>query len=414
MEPQPGSDASPRYNRQVNHATAGEAVISPAPSSGKALAGFLLTGFLFALLGAVLPAWGYHLDPPRFPTVGNYFLAVAAGVILSARLSAPISAHKGVRFQLILACSLGCAGLLSLALVAPPAPWQWRIPGLFGIGVAAGLLNSGLFHAIAAAYSRDPARTAILGGIYYGLGCLAATILVAGTFYAYTVPGILILMAIVPGMFAGIYSQMRPASKAMPVRRSFREVFRDFRSLAAVLFALLLFFQFGNEWSIAGWLPLYLVRRLGISPPASLWLLALYWLALLIGRVALVPVLPRMRHWRLLGGSVLAAMFGCLLLASTNNKFGAGAALVLLGGGFAGIYPLVAEEIGRRFPYYHPIFFSGIFSFALFGGLIAPATLGYAAALWDIGVVMALPLLGTFVVSALVGLIWLESKVTGR
>jgi hypothetical protein len=74
----------------------------------------------------------------------------------------------------------------------------------------------------------------------------------------------------------------------------------------------------------------------------------------------------------------------------------------------------VAEKIRGRFPYYNPVFFSGIFSFALFGGLIAPATLGYAAAIWGIGIVVAIPLLGTCMVSALLVLIWLEAKVTGR
>ena len=388
--------------------------MAPAPSAGRALAGFLLSGFLFALLGAVLPAWGYHRDPPEFITVGNYFLSLAVGVIASNPLSAPILARGGLRFQLVFACAVGCVGLLFLAFVTPPAPWPWRVLGLAVIGLAVGLLNSGLFHAVSAGYGREPARTAILCGIYYGLGCLAVTLLVAGTFYAYTVPVILILMAFVPGLFAAVFARAPIASSPFDAKTDMRQVFRDFRSLGAVLFALLLFCQFGNEWSIAGWLPLLLVRRLGMSPPASLWLLAMYWVALLVGRVAAVAVLPRVRHGRLLGGSVLAAMSGCLLLASTNNQFGAATGVLLLGGGFASIYPLVAEKIGRRFPYYHPVFFSGIFSFALFGGLLAPATLGYAAAAWGVGVVMALPVLGTCTVSALLGLIWLELKVTGR
>jgi hypothetical protein len=47
--------------------------------------------------------------------------------------------------------------------------------------------------------------------------------------------------------------------------------------------------------------------------------------------------------------------------------------------------------------------------------LIAPATLGYAAAgLGDVRVVIGIPLVGTFLVVALLLLIWLESKVTGR
>ena len=388
--------------------------MAPAPAAGGALAGFLLSGFLFALLGAILPAWGYHRDPPEFVTIGNYFLSLAVGVTASVWLSRRILRRRSLRFLFVFACALGCAGLLSLAFIAPLAHWLWRVFGLAAIGLAVGLLNAALFHGIAAAYAQDTARTVGLGGIYYGLGCLAVTLLVAGTFYAYTVPWILILMAMAPGIFALLYARRAPVAAAPVVQPDIRQVLRDFRSLGTVLFALLIFFQFGNEWSIAGWLPLFLVRRLGISPPASLWLLALYWTALLVGRVAAVAILPKVRHSRLLTGSVVAALSGCLVLARTDNRLGAGIAVLFVGGGFASIYPLVAEKIGHRFPYYHPVFFSGIFSFALFGGLVAPATLGYAAAAWGIGVVVALPLLGTCMVSALLLLIWLEAKVTGR
>jgi MFS family permease len=132
------------------------------------------------------------------------------------------------------------------------------------------------------------------------------------------------------------------------------------------------------------------------------------------GRLIAVAILPRVRHARLLFGSVLASLFGCLILFSTNNAFGAATAVFFLGAGYASIYPLVAEAIGRRFPYYHPGFFNGIFSLALMGGLLAPATLGYAASRWGVGVVVGIPLVGTFLVMALLLLIWLESKVTGR
>ncbi len=390
---------------------------APVPSPGRALAGFLLSGFLFALLGALLPAWGYHRDPPEFITIGNCFLSLAVGVIAAHQLAAAILARKSLRFLLVFACAVGCAGLLSLAIATPPVHWGWRMPGLSAMGLAVGLLNAGLFQTIAASYSRDTATAAAWGGVYYSIGCLIATLLVAGTFYIYTVPSILILMALAPGLFAGLYMRLATTPTGSIVHTDFRQVMRDFRSLGAVLFALLLFFQFGNEMSIAGWLPLFLVRRLGMSPPASLWVLAMYWTALLVGRIAAVVALPRVRHSRLLGGSVLAALFGCLLLARaswTGSRSGAGTGVLLLGAGFASIYPLVAEKIRGRFPYYHPVFFSGIFSFALFGGLVAPATLGYAASEWGIGVVIAVPLLGTCMVSALLLLIWLESKVMGH
>jgi hypothetical protein len=74
----------------------------------------------------------------------------------------------------------------------------------------------------------------------------------------------------------------------------------------------------------------------------------------------------------------------------------------------------VAEAIGRRFPYYNPGLFNGIFSFALMGGMMAPATLGFAAEHWGVSAMVWIPLLGTSMVFVLLLLIWLESKVTGR
>lgn len=392
--------------------------MSPQPanaaSCGKALAGFLLSGFLLALLGAILPAWGYHRDPPDFTAVGNYFLSVAVGIVVATQLARRIMARRGLSFLLVFACTLSCVTLICLALVSPQASEWWRVAGLLTLGISAGLLNMALFYAISPGYQADAAGTVNKGGIWYGLGCLTATLLVAGTFYAYTVPSILLFMAVVPGIFAGIYANSSYTAPPEGAHPTVREAFEDFRSPGAVLFALLLFFQFGNEWSIAGWLPLLLIRRVGLSPSTALWILALYWLFLMTGRLGAVAILPRARHGRLLLGSVLAALFGCLILFSTNNAFGAATGAIFVGGGYASIYPLVAEAIGRRFPYYHPGFFNGVFSMALVGGLLAPATLGYAAARWGVGVVIGIPLFGTCVVMMLLLLIWLESKVTGR
>lgn len=159
---------------------------------------------------------------------------------------------------------------------------------------------------------------------------------------------------------------------------------------------------------------LFLIRRVGLSPSAALVNLAMYWLFLMAGRLGAVAILPRVSHGRLLLGSVFSALFGYLILYSTKTGFGAASAAFFLGAGYASIYPLVAEAIGRRFPYYHPGFFNGIFSVALLGGLLAPATLGYAADAWGVGVVVLVPLLGTCMVTVLVPLIWLVSKVTGR
>jgi fucose permease len=384
---------------------------NPPASGGFILAGFLLSGFQMALLGAILPAWERESEAPQFIAFGNDFLSLAVGIVIAALASRAIIGNRGLTFPLVFACALSCLSLGFLGFTSP----EWRALGLLGLGAGAGLLNTALFLALTRPYQADPAGTVNRGGIWYGLGCLAATLLVAGTFYAYSVRSILGFMAIAPAVFGCIYARGSYVAMSPGTHPTLQQAFKDFRSPGAVLFALLLFFQFGNEWSIAGWLPLFLIHRVaGMSPSSALFLLALYWLFLMTGRLVAVALLPRARHGVLLFGSGLVAMFGCLLLFFTNNGFGAVSGILFIGAGYASIYPLVAEAIGRRFPYYHPGFFNGIFSFALVGGLVAPATLGYAASWLGVGVVIGIPLIGTMTVMALLLLIWLESKITGR
>jgi fucose permease len=368
---------------------------------------------LLASLGAVLPAWDYNHDL-SFAAAGNYFLSLAMGIVAASVLARHIMARRGLSFLLVSACSLSCFALVYLALVSPPYSAWWRVAGLLTLGTGAGLLNMALFHAISWNDQADAASTVNRGGIWYGLGCLAATLLVAWTFYAYTVLNILVFLAVVPALFAAIYARSRCQAAPAGTHPTLGQAFRDFRSLGAVLFALLLFFQFGNEWSIAGWLPMLLIRKVGLNSQAALLDLALYWLALMTGRLGAVAILPRVRHSRLLFASMATALFGCIILYFTDNGFGAATGAVFLGAGYASVFPLVSEAIGRRFPYYHPGFFNGIFSFALAGGLLAPATLGYAASRWGVGVVVGIPLTGTCMVMLLTLLIWLETKVTGR
>ena len=239
---------------------------------------------------------------------------------------------------------------------------------------------------------------------------MAVAFWISQTFYVYTAASIQVWLAVIPGLFAVAYARtpFAPDSFVQPAHVLLDEL----KSPVAVLFSLVLFFQFGNEWAIAGWLPLFLGQRLGISPPTAIGLLALYWLALLVGRVAAQWILPRVRHARVLIGCVLASIFACTLLVFTDNPFGATIGVLALGCSFAPVYPLVVERIGRRFPDYHPGVYNGIFSFAIGGGLLAPCSLGYFAWLIDVRAVMYLPLAGSVIVFILLACLWLESRLS--
>jgi MFS transporter, FHS family, glucose/mannose:H+ symporter len=378
-----------------------------------AIAGFLLPGFLAAVLGAMLPAWGFHRDPPDFIVVGNYFLVLAVGLVLAVVLARRLAAHVELKWLLTVACAIASASLVALA-VLPPAAVAWRPLPLLFLGFGGGLLSMALFHAVPPEYLAESADTVSRAGAWYGMGCLIATLVLAGTVASSWAAWMTLPLAALPVGYGIAYGRVNWRQAKLGEPTPLHQILRDFRSPGAIMFALLLFFQFGNEWSIAGWLPLFLIRRVGVSPRAALTILAFYWLCLMVGHVVAAAVLRHFSHARVLLASALAALLGCLILFLTDNPFGATAGTFFLGAGFASIYPLVLEAIGRRFPYYHPGFFNGVFSLAMLGGLLAPCTVGYGAEIWGVGVMMGIPLLGTITVVALLLLIWLEAKVTGR
>ena len=379
-------------------------------SARRALAGFFVSGFLLSFLGTILFSWQHHLTS-QYGVVGLYYAGLIAGLVGSARISPSLLRRKGLAWTMSLACILAGIAFLYLAFVSPPFSYGWRVGGMAVVGFAAGLLHTAIFHAISPMYRHDPAATVNLAGILFGAGCFTLAILISGTFYLYTAAAVQVWIAVIPALFGWMYWRTPfPAGGASPQPVP-AATLHELRSTGAVLLSLLLFFQLGNEWALAGWLPLFLNQRLGISPTTALGMLALYWLALTVGRAASQWILPRARHGRLLLGTVTAAMFGCVVLELTNNKFGAIVGVLLVGGAFAPIYPLVVEKIGHRFPYYHPGFYNGIFSLAMAGGLLTPGLMGYLASVWGLRAIMLLPLIGSAVVFLLLTLIWLESRL---
>ena len=132
--------------------------------------------------------------------------------------------RRGLKFVLVLASLLACGGFLFLAVSSPPAPAAWRLWGVLCIGFSTGLLNAGVFHAISPIYQIDRAATVNFAGLLFGSGSLLTALLVAGTYYVYTVPSILVLFAALPGLYAvvcykGNFSRHPTASNASACRR---------------------------------------------------------------------------------------------------------------------------------------------------------------------------------------------------
>jgi FHS family glucose/mannose:H+ symporter-like MFS transporter len=377
------------------------------------LCGLVVSGFLLALPGGLLPLWGYHIHPD-FGIAGNYFLALGAGVISGGMLALRLARKTPLHRLLAAGYFVAALALALLSAAAPPAQVWYQMLALLVTGAGAGIMNTAVLEAMTSCHDSDPANITLTGGIFFGAGSVLAAILLAQSFgEAMSATRLLLIAALAAAVAGALFGRVHVARRVLP-ELSVAQSIEDLRSPLAILFALLLFFQFGNEWSLAGWLPVFLIDRMGLSPATAVSLLALYWLALMVGRFVVSKLLKVVRHGRLMAVSAFCALFGCTALLAAGSRFGVISGLLLTGVGFSAIYPLVAERIASRFSYYHPGYFNGIFTFALLGGILAPFLLGHLAAGAGLNVIPLAAMLGSCAVFALVMLIWLGHKVSGH
>jgi fucose permease len=373
-------------------------------------AGFLLTGMLMGMLGSLIIVWRYQLDrDPR--VIGLHFFAFNAAVVLGGFSSQLLVSRFSLRSLAVFSCLLASAGLGGLSFAPPPALVFWRILGVALLGASAGGLLTPLLHFIRPYYQEHALSTINLAGLTFGLGSLLVTIALGCVAGMELAPWQILPLAAVP-LAAIPYLRRIPFSRTDPVQKpaDLRAPFKDVQSLTAVLLSLLLFFQCGNEWALAGWLSLFLVRRLGLSPSSAIFILALYFFALVTGRLISQQLRRSISHAKLLFTSVTVAMLGYLLVSLTVSGLGAALATLVIGFGFAPIYGLVAEKIGRRFDYV-PGFFNSIFSLAITGAMLVPWLLGFVGYYLGMQYVLIVPALGSVAVLVLMLMITLEAKL---
>lgn len=387
--------------------------MSPDPLARpwRSLSGLAISGFLMALPGGLLPLWGYHIRP-AFGTAGNYFAVLGIGMAAAAAAALKWRGRWPVERLLAAGCGGAALALLLLAFASPPMPVWFQMLGLLVAGAAAGVVNTAVFESLANAWDAGPARVALTAGIFFGSGSVLAAWLMSRSVESPDSPLQMALPAVLPAAAAVVLGRI-PLAAGGKAPLPFSAAVSDLRSVLAIMFALLLFFQFANEWSIAGWLPVYLIDRLGMSPVTAVSILTLYWMSLTAGRVVAARLLPRVRHGRLLATSALCAFFGCVFLWKAATTAGVIIGVLLIGAGFSAIYPLAAERISTRFSYYHPGYFNGIFTFAMLGGLLAPFVFGYLAAEEGLWLLPVAAIFGSCAVVALLLLIWLGRKVSG-
>jgi fucose permease len=345
-------------------------------------------GIVMALIGAVLPSLAGRLafGPGD---IGRLFLAMNAAM-LAANLTLGVAMdHFGMKPPLALGPLLVAGGV---AIVATAGSFGALTPAMILLGIGGGALNGGATTLVSDLHQDAARKGAALNrlGIFFGFGAVFLPFLMGRVPLLPALTGAAVLSAAVAGFAAMLPFPAPKQRHATPLA----EMPKLLRSPAVVSLAALAFCESGAEFTLGGFISTYAVRDLGVdSVELASWILAGYWAATMLARLALSRAPRGWSLYSTVGGCAVLACGAAVLTCVAPGVVTATAAIVLTGAALAGIYPAVLAAAGARFESHSGTVFGILFSAGLCGGTVFPwaaGEIGNAAGLrWVFGMVSA-------------------------
>ena len=158
---------------------------------------------------------------------------------------------------------------------------------------------------------------------------------------------------------------------------SFKSCISLLKNKYVLMMVLSIFVYVGAEVSMSSGIPILLKEEFGIEG-FSLWLSwGLFFLPILIGRFSGAAILTKIKPMKFLFITVILSIVGVLMLL-VGNTFVAYAGIVLVGLGFANIFPLVFSITVDKMPE-RANELSGLMVTAIVGGAFIPPLMGIVA-----------------------------------
>ena len=350
----------------------------PAPAAGRrgvvavAYLGMLAFGIVLTTLGAVLPSLVERFGLAK-ADAGSLFTILSFGILLGSLVFGPVVDRRGYKGMLLLALALIVAGLEGIAFASSPG---WLRAAVALIGFGGGIVNGGTNALVADVSVEGRGAGLSLLGVFFGIGAagvpFALALLLDRASYGTLVAALGALVLVPVAVAAAARFPTPKQTQGVPLA----DAGRLLRDPVLLLFGLMLFLQSGMEITVGGWTATYFQEELGVGGRPALVFLSLYWLGLMLARLALGAVLRRAAPGRVLLACLGLAFAGAALLLGTRTLGAAAAGVFLLGAGLSATFPVVLGFVGDRYAQLSGTAFSVVIVMALTGGMLLPFATG--------------------------------------
>jgi FHS family glucose/mannose:H+ symporter-like MFS transporter len=334
--------------------------------------GLLTFGIVLTTLGAVLPAVmpRYGIDKAA---AGALFTLMTFGILIGSLVCGPIVDRYGFKGILIASTALTIVGLEGIAF-APSIGWL-RL-AVVVIGFAGGIIN-GATNALVADISAESRGAGLsLLAVFFAVGAMGVPF-VLGTLperisYSMVIAWVGALV-LIPLLIVALTRFPEPKhAQGFPVADAGKLI----RDPVFLLMGFMLFLESGMEISVGGWTSTFFNEELAVSARMALISLSLYWMGMMLARLSLSFILPRIRAIRVLYACIVIGLVGAALLLTTRNPRVAALGVFLLGVGFAAMFPVMLGYIGDRYARLSGTAFGVAIAMALVGGMLFPYIAG--------------------------------------
>jgi fucose permease len=342
---------------------------------------FVSIGFPDAVLGVAWPLMRVTFDR-NLSNLGFILIFSGTGYFLSGIVAGRALDRLGVGRLLMISTTLVSLGLFGYAL--SPSFWLLMLAALF-IGLGSGAVDAGLNF-----YAAEHFSVTIMNWLhaFFGVGAMVGPLIMASVFAAgggwrigyFIVAGIIAVMAII---FALTLNRWNDGGHHETGTAKVRVSVNDVLRMPAVWIQIAIFFVMcGIEASAGNWTATIMAEKFGASESvAGIWA-GVFWGAMAVGRIVVVPLSRDMNPARLIQICTWALLAGSLLMTRDQQVlFQAG--LIIFGLGMAPMFPTLMSLTPLRFGTgvsLHTIGFQvsagtlGIVSIPTLSGILAEST----------------------------------------
>jgi MFS family permease len=356
-------------------------------------------GMLIAMLGTLfgLPAMRARLGID-LAQQGDLFSVLFTGLLLAAAIVGPLLDRFGSKPVMVSASAMVTTALAALALARG---FGAAAAAALLLGIGGGWLNTASNALVSDVFPEDRGRMLNLLGMFFGIGALFVPLVATLGFETLSVAGILAICAGVAGASTAVCAALRFPPPHEGAAFSMAGVLAAARSPGVLLFGVLLLFETGNEAALSGWTSTY-IGVMGWSPRIATLVLFGYWVVAILGRAASARVQAWTGKARLVVGSSVLVLVGCVVLlaaASWLPGLVAGAWIAALG--LSAIFPTMLAIAGDRYHRFAGTVFGLLFTVGNLGSITFPWAMGHISQSAGVRFGMVVPLAGAVLVTIL-------------